>query len=84
VTRPRAADDFAAIRARMEELRRERAGVPADDEARRTDGPRPYAAGNRPSLANRVVFPPVIVRRLSSLTSGIICGSRSTSSATVL
>jgi hypothetical protein len=25
VTRPRAADDFAAIRARMEELRRERA-----------------------------------------------------------
>jgi hypothetical protein len=31
VTRPRAADDFAAIRARMEELRRERAPRAADD-----------------------------------------------------
>jgi hypothetical protein len=29
VNRPRAADDFAAIRARMEELRREREGVQA-------------------------------------------------------
>jgi hypothetical protein len=28
VTRPRAADDFATIRARMEELRRERAPAP--------------------------------------------------------
>jgi hypothetical protein len=31
VTRPRAADDFASIRARMEELRRERAPRAADD-----------------------------------------------------
>jgi hypothetical protein len=31
VTRPRAADDFATIRARMEELRRERAPRAADD-----------------------------------------------------
>ena len=34
MTRPRAADDFTAIRARMEELRRERAQAPkkeADD-----------------------------------------------------
>jgi hypothetical protein len=29
VTRPRAADDFATIRARMVELRREREGAPA-------------------------------------------------------
>jgi hypothetical protein len=29
VTRPRAADDFVTIRARMEELRREREGTPA-------------------------------------------------------
>jgi hypothetical protein len=29
MTRPRAADDFSAIRARMEELRRERAGAQA-------------------------------------------------------
>jgi hypothetical protein len=33
VTRPRAADDFASIRARMEELRREREGTkPSDSE----------------------------------------------------
>jgi hypothetical protein len=31
VNRPRAADDFAAIRARMEELRREREGVRASE-----------------------------------------------------
>jgi hypothetical protein len=30
VSRPRAADDFATIRARMEELRREREGGAAD------------------------------------------------------
>jgi hypothetical protein len=32
--RPRAADDFASIRARIEELRRERACAPAEPEAR--------------------------------------------------
>ena len=32
--RPRAADDFAMIRARMEELRRERALVPAEPQVR--------------------------------------------------
>ena len=31
MTRPRAADDFATIRARMKELRRERAPRAADD-----------------------------------------------------
>ena len=31
MTRPRAADDFATIRARMEELRRERAPAPKKD-----------------------------------------------------
>jgi hypothetical protein len=46
VTRPRAADDFPAIRARLEELRRERAAAPVDAEPRRPDGPRPYAAGS--------------------------------------
>jgi hypothetical protein len=34
MTRPRAADDFAMIRARMEELHRERAPVPAEPLAR--------------------------------------------------
>jgi len=38
---PRAADDFAAIRARMEELRRERAQMSAARDARPL-GPRPY------------------------------------------
>ena len=36
VNRPRAADDFATIRARMEELRREREGTkPSEKEAQR-------------------------------------------------
>ena len=36
VNRPRAADDFAAIRARLEELRREREGTkPSDKDAQR-------------------------------------------------
>jgi hypothetical protein len=36
MTRPRAADDFAVIRARMEELRRERTRVPAEQKSRAT------------------------------------------------
>ncbi len=64
MTRPHAADDFPAIRARMEELRRERAREPADGglttAPRRTDA---QAAGSRPSLANSIVFPPAPVRR---------------------
>jgi hypothetical protein len=42
VTRGRAADDFAAIRARMEELQRERDQVVADQKDRLATGPRPY------------------------------------------
>jgi hypothetical protein len=42
VTRPRAADDFAAIRARMEELRREREQVVADRIDRTPIDPRLY------------------------------------------
>jgi hypothetical protein len=37
VTRPRAADDFATIRARMEELRRERAQASQQQETRDSD-----------------------------------------------
>jgi hypothetical protein len=48
VTRPRAADDFAAIRARMEELRRENAQAPADDDG--SARPRPQPAGNKQGL----------------------------------
>ena len=53
VTRPRAADDFAAIRARMEELRRENARAPADDASAK---PRPQSAGTKPGL-------PLAIRR---------------------
>jgi hypothetical protein len=42
VTRSRAADDFATIRARMEELRRERAQVSTDLKGHSRVGPRPY------------------------------------------
>jgi hypothetical protein len=57
MTRPRAADDFAVIRARMEELRRESASEPADDDSAK---PRPQAAGNKPGLplaVRRALFP---------------------------
>jgi hypothetical protein len=42
VTRPRAADDFATIRSRMEELRRERDQVVAEQKGHSVIGPRPY------------------------------------------
>ena len=48
MTRPRADDDFAMIRARMEELRRERAPVPAEPQAR-PEPPRAYAKPNVPA-----------------------------------
>jgi hypothetical protein len=51
VTRPRAADDFPAIRSRMQELRRERALVLPDDNLGRADSPRPYSGSNRPVTA---------------------------------
>ena len=56
MARPRAADDFAAIRARMEELRRGNAQLPDDDSARR----RPQPAGHKPALppaVRRTLFP---------------------------
>jgi hypothetical protein len=46
VTRPRAADDFETIRARMEELRRERAQMLAARNARLLC-PRPYGHQRR-------------------------------------
>ena len=53
MTRSHAADDFPAIRARMEELRRQRARVPADDDLRRADGPRPYSGSGRPAAIDK-------------------------------
>ncbi len=39
---PRAAEDFAIIRARLEELRRERARAAPETGDRSENGPRPY------------------------------------------
>jgi hypothetical protein len=41
VNRPRAADDFATIRTRMEELRREREGTKPSDKGAQPDPPMP-------------------------------------------
>ena len=46
MNRPRAADDFAAIRARMEELRRAREGTKPSDEVQR-DPPLPRGGSIR-------------------------------------
>jgi hypothetical protein len=46
VNRPRAADDFTAIRARMEELRREREGTKPREEVQR-DPPLPRGGSIR-------------------------------------
>jgi hypothetical protein len=58
MTRPRAADDFAVIRARMEELRRRSAPEPSDSDSAK---PRPQAAGNKqpglPLAVRRALFP---------------------------
>jgi hypothetical protein len=50
--RPRAADDFATIQARLEELRRECAQVLAEAQGRSVIHPKPFhrAASTRPSL----------------------------------
>jgi hypothetical protein len=70
VTRPRAADDFPAIRARMEELRRQRARVAADDDLRRADGPWPYSGGSRPATADKPGLSPAIRRAFLKVRIG--------------
>ena len=49
MTRPHAADDFPAIRARMEELRRERAQASADDKPRSVSESRSDSGSSRPA-----------------------------------
>jgi hypothetical protein len=74
VTRPRAADDFAAIRARMEELRRLRARAPAhepaDDDLRRAAGPRPYSGSSRLATADKPGLSPAIRRAFIKVRTG--------------
>ena len=59
MTRPRAADDFAAIRERLEELRRERARVWADNASDAAEQHR-YAAAHKPSPADTQGLSPTI------------------------
>jgi hypothetical protein len=62
--RPRAADDFRAIRSRMEELRRER----SEQRARvppAVKGPRPYAAGTTIAVSERRRVVPTLLRALA-------------------
>jgi hypothetical protein len=62
MTRPRAADDFAAIRARIEELRRD--PPPTEPEARPLT-PRPYQTPSAVTPnANPRRLPPAIRQRL--------------------
>ena len=64
LARSRAADDFPAIRARMEELKRERAGTTTDDDALRRNAPLPYAANGRPGTTDRSGMSPQLRRGL--------------------
>jgi hypothetical protein len=62
MARPRAADDFSAIRARMEELRRARDDASADHNDRTPHGPRPYAIGSRPQPGDGTGLLPLMRR----------------------
>ena len=60
MTRPRAADDFSTIRARMEELRRERAQVLAEVRRRSVIHPRPCHHAASTSRAWRPAAAPAL------------------------
>ena len=62
MTRPRAADDFAAIRARLEELRRDRARAWGGSDP--SVEPRTSAAGDKPSSEEKPGLSPAIRRVL--------------------
>jgi hypothetical protein len=64
MARPRAADDFPAIRARIEELRRPRANLSADGDERTPPGPRPCAVGSRARPDGRTGFSHLMRRAL--------------------
>jgi hypothetical protein len=63
VARLRAADDFAEIGSRLEELRRERARVWARKDLG-SEEPQTHAAGNKPPPADKPRLSPVIRRAL--------------------
>jgi hypothetical protein len=55
---PRAADDFTIIRARLEELRRERARAASETGDRSESGPRPYYRTRNSETEPEVHRPP--------------------------
>ena len=55
---PRAADDFAIIRARLEELRRERARAAPETGDRSESDPRPYYRGWKSETETKGRRPP--------------------------
>jgi len=64
VARPRAADDFTAIRARLEELRRERAGVPAECKVQRPGAAQSEGINDRAPLGVKPGLSPELRRML--------------------
>ena len=63
MNRLRAADDFAAIRARLEELRHDRAQAWAGNGSDVAQPP-PCVAGKKPSLSEKPGLPPTLRRGL--------------------
>jgi hypothetical protein len=57
MTRPRSADDFGTIRARMEELRRERDGLSVAKDTLSVDKPPRYDTADRPIKAIKPGIP---------------------------
>ena len=70
MTRSHAADDFPAIRARMEELRRERARGPDDDSLRGIEGRRPYSGSSLPATGDKSGLSPAIGRAFLKVRTG--------------
>jgi hypothetical protein len=68
MARPRAADDFPAIRARMEELRREREQVRGQGDAQPATRPRPYFIGRVPASVGNSGLLPAIRRALERVS----------------
>jgi hypothetical protein len=69
VTQPRAADDFATIRARLQELRRERAEATPAEPDTQPEGSRPLRDAENRSKERREGSPPpwvptIFVKRL--------------------
>jgi hypothetical protein len=60
---PRAADDFAIIRARLEELRRERARAAPETGDRSESGPRPYYRARNSETEHEAHRPPRLVHQ---------------------